>query len=165
MSVSAKQSTPWPIPRRIPFEGRSVRLEPLCSLHVPELWRAAKGADRSWSYLRYGPFASESEMLGLIIELADRPNQPFWAVRPTSSGKAEGWLSLCDIYPDDGAIEIGSIWFGPTLQRTKAATEAMLLLMQHAMDDLGHQRLVWRCFSSNQASMKAADLPTGAPCR
>jgi L-amino acid N-acyltransferase YncA len=95
-------------------------------------------------------------MLGRISELAERPNQPFWAIRPASSGKAEGWLSLCDIYPEDGAIEIGAIWFAPTLQRTRAATEAVFLLMLHAMDKLGYQRLVWRCFTSNHASMKAA---------
>ncbi len=90
------------------------------------------------------------------MELAARADQPFWAVRPNSSGATQGWLSLCDIYPADGAIEIGSIWFSPTLQRTRAATEAIFLLMQHAMDELKYQRLVWRCATANQASMKAA---------
>ena len=69
---------------------------------------------------------------------------------------AQGWLSLCDIYPADGAIEIGAIWFSPALQRTRAATEAIFLLMRYAMDDLGYQRLVWRCNPLNQASVNAA---------
>lgn len=59
-------------------------------------------------------------------------------------------------YALDGAIEIGSIWFAPSLQRTRAATEAIFLLMRYAMDGLGYQRLVWRCLEANQASVRAA---------
>jgi RimJ/RimL family protein N-acetyltransferase len=147
---------PWPLPERIPFQGRCVGLEPLGREHAGELWRCAQGADPSFAYLRYGPFASESGVLAQVMELVGRADQPFWAVRPTSSGVAQGWLSLCDIYPADGAIEIGSIWFSPALQRTRAATEAIFLLMQYAMDELQYQRLVWRCDFANQGSMNAA---------
>jgi RimJ/RimL family protein N-acetyltransferase len=133
-----------------------VRLEPLGREHTRDLWRSAQEADPSFVYLRYGPFATEGELLEQVIELAGRADQPFWAVKPESSGSVTGWLSLCDIYPADGAIEIGSIWFSPALQRTRAATEAIFLLMQYAMDELKYQRLVWRCFSANQASMNAA---------
>jgi RimJ/RimL family protein N-acetyltransferase len=133
-----------------------VRLEPLGREHVGDLWRCAEGADPSFAYLRYGPFATEGELLAQVMELAGRGDQPFWAVRLLADGSVQGWLSLCDIYPADGAIEIGSIWFSPALQRTRAATEAIFLLMQHAMDELKYQRLVWRCLSANQASMNAA---------
>jgi RimJ/RimL family protein N-acetyltransferase len=115
-----------------------------------------RGAERSWDYLRYGPFATESGLIEQVMELAGRADQPFWAVRPEISGVVQGWLSLCDIYPADGAIEIGSIWFSPALQRTRAATEAIFLLMQYAMDELEYERLVWRCVNINQASMNAA---------
>jgi RimJ/RimL family protein N-acetyltransferase len=140
-----------------------VRLEPLGPEHADELWSAAQGADASFAYLRYGPFTSQSELREQMMELAGRADQPFWAVRPGDSDVAQGWLSLCDIYPADGAIEIGSIWFSPALQRTRAATEANFLLMQYAMDKLNYQRLVWRCSSANQASMKAATRYGFAP--
>jgi RimJ/RimL family protein N-acetyltransferase len=147
---------PWPLPERIPFQGRTVRLEPLGREHAGELWQSAQEADLTWAYLRYGPFASENGLFEQLMDLAGRTDQPFWAVRRESSGRVQGWLSLCDIYPADGAIEIGSIWFSPALQRTRAATETIFLLMQYAMDELGYQRLVWRCATVNQASMKAA---------
>ncbi|MBR1154329.1 GNAT family N-acetyltransferase [Bradyrhizobium sp. JYMT SZCCT0428] len=147
---------PWPFPERIRFEGRSVSLEPLAARHADELWRAAQGADASFAYLRYGPFAQQCDLLALVTEFAGRADQPFWVVRPNSSGVAEGWLSLCDIYPAEGAIEIGAIWFSPRLQRTRAATEAIFLLMQYAMEELQYQRLVWRCNAANQASLNAA---------
>jgi RimJ/RimL family protein N-acetyltransferase len=133
-----------------------VRLEPLCREHTADLWRSSQGAEQSWDYLRYGPFASESEMRDQVLNLVGRSDQPFWGVRPTSSGRVEGWLSLCDVYPADGAIEIGNVWFAPALQRTRAATEAVFLLMRHAMDELKYERLVWRCLVPNRASMNAA---------
>jgi RimJ/RimL family protein N-acetyltransferase len=156
MSASDLPTAPWPLPERIPFQGCSVRLEPLGHEHTGELWHSAQGADLSWAYLRYGPFATESGLLEQVVELARRADQPFWAVRAETSGVVQGWLSLCDIYPTDGAIEIGSIWFSPALQRTRASTEAVFLLMQYAMDELRYQRLVWRCVDVNQASMNAA---------
>lgn len=133
-----------------------MRLEPLGRAHAGELWKSTHGADPSFAYLRYGPFASESGLREHVMELAGRADQPFWAVRPESSGVAQGWLSLCDIYPADGAIEIGAIWFSPVLQRTRAATETIFLLMQYAMDELRYQRLVWRCNAINRASLNAA---------
>jgi RimJ/RimL family protein N-acetyltransferase len=144
------------VSRRLPFHGRSVGLEPPSREHVPDLWLAARGADQSFGYLRYGPFASEGALLEQVPELAGRKDQPFWAVRSNSTGRAQGWLSLCDVFPADGAIEIGSIWFAPTMQRTRSATEAIFLLMSYAMDQLRYQRLVWRCLDDNQASRNAA---------
>jgi len=43
----------------------------------------------------------------------------------------------------------------PRLQRTRAATEATFLMMQHAFA-LGYYRVVWRCNALNAASMRAA---------
>jgi len=149
--------TPRPFPQRVPHHGQSVSLEPLSVTHAPELWRAAQGAEQSWAHLRYGPFATLDALSAFVEALAARPEQPFWAVRPHKSGAAEGWLSLCDIYPADAAIEIGSIWFSPRLQRTRASTEAIFLLMSHAFDALGYRRLVWRCHALNAASRRAAD--------
>ena len=153
---TAVDPTPRPFPQRIEHAGRSVTLEPLTEAHVDQLWQAARGAEASWTYLRYGPFADRDALARQVAELSVRADQPFWAVRPRSSGAAEGWLSLCDIYPADAAIEIGSIWYSPRLQRTRAATEAIFLLMRHAFDDLGYGRLVWRCQALNAASRRAA---------
>jgi RimJ/RimL family protein N-acetyltransferase len=53
-------------------------------------------------------------------------------------------------------IEIGHIWFGPELQCTTGATEALYLMIKYAMDDLGYRRMEWRCNALNQKSRDAA---------
>jgi RimJ/RimL family protein N-acetyltransferase len=148
--------TPRPLPEKIVHIGQSVRLEPLSIHHVDSLWLAAEGAEASWTYLRYGPFFTKDALAEQVLDLSGRNDQPFFAVLPKTSGVAEGWLSLCDIYPKDAAIEIGSVWFSPRLQRSRAATESIFLLMRHAFDDLGYRRLVWRCHAQNAPSRKAA---------
>ncbi|MBO1110573.1 GNAT family N-acetyltransferase [Bordetella petrii] len=143
-------------PERLCFVGDAALLEPLGDAHVDALWQAAQGAEASWHYLRYGPFASRDALQAQVRELAGRAHQPFWAVCPRPGMAAQGWLSLCDIYPEDSAIEIGSIWFSPALQRSRAATEAVFLLLRYAFDGLGYQRMVWRCMADNQPSAGAA---------
>ena len=61
-----------------------------------------------------------------------------------------------DIQPSSGVIEIGYIWFAPEFQRTRGATEALYLLLSHAMDDLGYRRMQWRCNALNAKSRAAA---------
>jgi RimJ/RimL family protein N-acetyltransferase len=153
----AADSTPRPLPARIPFRGQYVTLEPLHRRHVAELWHAAQGADDSWSYLGIGPFASEEAMGRQVMEFAAMHDPMLWAVRPVSTGVVSGWLALMDIQPKNAAIELGQIWFAPRMQRTKAATEAMFLLLRLAADDLGYRRLVWKCNALNAASRRAAE--------
>jgi RimJ/RimL family protein N-acetyltransferase len=148
--------TPLPIPARIPHEGRSVSLEPLHPRHTADLWSAAQGAEASWSYLGYGPFATEMSLRGHVAAMASQHDPLAWAVRPRTSGTVDGWLTLMDIQPANAAIEIGNIWFAPRMQRTRAATEAMFLLMRHAMEDLGYRRLLWKCNALNAPSRRAA---------
>ena len=149
-------ATPRPLPARIPHRGRSVDLEPLHLRHPPDLWQAAQGAEESWAYLAYGPFASEAALRAHVAALATQHDPMAWAVRPHRTGTLDGWLTLMDIQPGNAAIEIGNIWFSPRMQRTRAATEAMALLMRHAMDDLGYRRLLWKCNALNAPSRRAA---------
>lgn len=150
-------ATPRPLPARVPIRGQYAVLEPLHRRHAAELWRAAQGADDSWAYLGNGPFASADAMARQISDLASVHERLVWAVRPVTTGVASGWLSLMDIEPRNASIEIGNIWFAPRMQRTRAATEAMFLLLRMAADELGYRRLVWKCNALNEASRRAAD--------
>ncbi|MBX6742395.1 MAG: GNAT family N-acetyltransferase [Acetobacteraceae bacterium] len=153
--------TPRPLPARVPHRGKSVDLEPLHLRHVPELWQAAAAGtpegDASWAYMGYGPFPSEAALRNFVAGFASTHDPMAWAVRPHRTGTADGWLTLMDIQPGNAAIELGNIWFSPRMQRSRAATEAMFLLMRHAMDDLGYRRLLWKCNACNAPSRRAAE--------
>lgn len=153
----AVDDTPRPLPARIAHAGHSVRLEPLAPSHAADLWRAAAGAEASWTYLSYGPFDSETALRRHLARLAARHDPLFFAVVPAATGRARGWLSFMEMRPDDADIEIGHIWFSPALSRTRAATEAIAILMRHAMDELGYRRLTWKCDALNAASRRAAE--------
>jgi RimJ/RimL family protein N-acetyltransferase len=150
-------ATPRPLPARVPIRGKYAVLEPLHRRHAAELWQAAQGADETWTYLGNGPFPSQEAMARAIGEMAAVHDRIPWAVRPVSTGLASGWLSLLDIQPHPASIELGNIWFSPDMQRTRAATEAMFLLLRLAADDLGYRRLVWKCNALNAPSKRAAE--------
>jgi RimJ/RimL family protein N-acetyltransferase len=143
------------------LEGERVRLEPLDpGRHAAELFEAAQGdgADPDlWRFMGYGPFADVEAMRGWLEAAAASADPLFRAVVDRASGRAAGVVSYLRIEPQHGVIEIGHIWFGHTLQRTPAATEAIHLLARHAFDDLGNRRLEWKCDSANERSRRAAE--------
>lgn len=145
----------WAFPERTDISGQYVRLEPLSLDHLGGLWAAAMTAPDSFTYLRYGPFETQGALRDLLVDLSSRIDQPFWTVFD-EEGTAQGWLSICDVYANDGAFEIGSIWFSPVLQGSRAAREAIFLLMCLGMDTYRYERLVWRCQAQNERSFHAA---------
>ena len=54
-----------------------------------------------------------------------------------------------------GVIEVGHINYSPLLARTRAATEAMHLMMKRAFE-LGYRRYEWKCDALNTPSRAAA---------
>jgi RimJ/RimL family protein N-acetyltransferase len=148
--------TARPLPARVRLRGTHVELEPLHRRHAPELWHAAQGAEASWTYLGYGPFASEAALTSFVADFAATHDPMVWAVRPVATGVVSGWLALMDIQPKAAAVELGNIWFAPSMQRTRAGTEAMFMLLKLAADDLGYRRLVWKCNALNAPSLRAA---------
>lgn len=162
-------ATPRPIPPRIELLGGYVRLEPLGREHAVGLWQAIAAAPEaaaaSFTYLQSGPFKSQSALEEKVVAFATQSDPIVWCVLPvegeaasdTRGHPARGWMSLMDIQPANAAIEIGNIWFAPSLQRTRAATEALFLLLRFAADTLGYRRLVWKCNALNAPSRRAAE--------
>jgi RimJ/RimL family protein N-acetyltransferase len=148
------------VPARSAIAGRYVRLEPLSAeRHAAELYRASHGDEealRIWTYLPTGPWPSLEAYTAALREQSAAFDRIFYALRPGEGGPVAGQASYLDIHPQNGVIEIGSIWFGSTLRRTRAATEALYLLIRYAMDELGYRRMQWRCNAENANSRNAA---------
>ncbi|GJD58243.1 GNAT family N-acetyltransferase [Methylobacterium dankookense] len=150
--------TPRPLPPRTPMEGRTCRLEPLDpETHAEELFAAFTAAPdgRSWTYM-FGerPMDVETYRAGLAAQAAGS-DPIFFAIRDRATGRAAGIASYLRIDPGNGSIEVGHIHLSPALQRTRAATEAMALMMERAFG-LGYRRYEWKCDSLNAPSRAAA---------
>jgi RimJ/RimL family protein N-acetyltransferase len=140
--------------------GTTVRLEPLDpARHATELYRvghSTEAALQSREYLPWGPFPTEDGFRDQLRKFAAALDLVFYAVCDSVTGAALGMATYLDIQPSIGVIEIGGIWFAPEFQRTRAATEAIFLMLDYAMDRLGYRRMQWRCNARNAKSRMAA---------
>ena len=145
---------PKPGPARI--VGRHVMLERLdADAHSADLFESFAGDPSLWDYMHSGPFTSASSFHRWIRDCTADAAMFYYAIRDLASGTCTGMAAYLRIEPDAGSIEVGSICFGPTLQRTKAATEAMYLMMQWAFK-AGYRRYEWKCNALNMPSRRAA---------
>lgn len=146
-----------PRPARTMLEGRYARVEPLERRHGDTLLAAATapGADDRFRWLFETPPADRSEF-GSWLAAASASDDPLvFAVIDKATGRAEGRQGLMRIDPAHGVIEIGGIMWGPALQRTRAATEALYLFADHVFG-LGYRRFEWKCNDLNEPSKRAA---------
>jgi len=113
-----------------------------------------------WTYMYEGPYpdlASFRDALSAQARARARPeDRVFFTVADAADDRARGVVSYLSIVPEHGTIEVGNIWFAPSLQRTTGATEAIHLLAEHAFDKLGYRRLEWKCNACNAPSRRAA---------
>jgi RimJ/RimL family protein N-acetyltransferase len=148
------------VPSRIPIPGQYVTLEPLdASRHAAALYEVSHASEQAlkiWDYLTYGPWPDVEAYAQTLRAQSASFDPVFFAIRSNETGQFGGQASFLDIQAQNGVTEIGHIWFGPELQRTRAATEALFLMLCHAMDDLGYRRMQWRCNALNAKSRAAA---------
>jgi RimJ/RimL family protein N-acetyltransferase len=150
---------PPPRPPRATIAGRWCRLEPLsAAAHGADLWDAyAEDTEgRVWTYLFSGPFQSDAEFAAFVASREPSNDPLFYAIVDAATGRAAGMASYLRIEPAHGSIEVGHLAFAPRLQRTRAATEAMYLMMKQAFD-LGYRRYEWKCDALNAPSRRAAE--------
>lgn len=149
--------TPPPVPdAHQVLTGTHARLEPLqADVHAALLYRSYVGHDGVWDYLPYGPFSSSAQYHRWVRDMEHDPNLQFYAVFNSGTGAYEGVASFLRISPAVGSIEVGHINFSPDLQKTRAATEALFLMMSWAFD-AGYRRFEWKCNALNRGSRQAA---------
>ncbi len=150
---------PAPRPERRVMDGRFIRLEPLdAERHTASLWRETHGPaqDVRWQYLFEAPFPDEDSFRAHLRRKEASQDPMFFAIVDAVSREALGYETLMRIDPANRCIEVGSILYGPRLQRHAGGTEAQFLLMKYAFDDLGYRRYEWKCNALNAPSRMAA---------
>lgn len=157
--VPGWEPRPWPEP--VTITGRYVELRPLSSAQYADLHAATCGPDDGdlWTYR---PIPRPATLADLWMHLAAQLEDPAMVtftlvpLEGERAGRATGLASYLRIDPGHGQVEVAGVLFGKALQRTRAATEAIHLLMAHAFDELGYRRFEWKCDSLNEPSRRAA---------
>ena len=155
----------------VTLEGQYVRLVPLdLEAHTDILYGISNGTpiaigDRSigaydaealiWRYMNGGPFANTDEMRTYLRGSVDAPNGLAMCAIDLELNTPVGVATYMNNTPEYLKVELGSIWYSPIAQRTKANLEATYLMLKHAFD-LGNRRLEWKCNALNERSRRAA---------
>ena len=139
--------------------GELVAVEPLRAEHAPGLLAAAD-SDEVFAWLPY-PRPADLEQARAWIEdaLADRRANhrlPF-AILSTADGSVIGSSSYWDFDAYNAHVEIGSSWLSRDLWRTGRNVEVKLLLMTHAFETLGLERVSFRTDIRNERSQRAIE--------
>lgn len=141
---------------QVVLEGIHTRLEPLSESHAADL--SAVGLDPElWKWIPTQVLTPD-QMLGYIrAALADQAKGtalPF-ATIDKASGKAIGSTRFMNIDVPNKRVEIGSTWLAPAFQRTALNTDAKYLMMRHAFETLGCNRVELKTDSLNMKSRNA----------
>ena len=135
-----------------------VRLEPLETHHVPDLFDALGNDDEAWRWMLAKTPKSSADM-GAFVEtllqdfLGGR-REPY-AVIHLQTGRAIGTTSYMDIARADRAVEIGSTIYSRQYWRTAVNTESKLLLLTDAFEVQDYLRVSLKTDGENKRSQVA----------
>jgi N-acetyltransferase len=142
--------------RPVTLAGRHVRLEPLGMGHLEGL--LAIGLDsRIWTWMPR-LVATPADMRDFIEEaLAGQAggNELPFATIERASGRVVGSTRYLNIEPAHRRLEIGYTWIAPAWQRSAINTASKLLMLDHAFEQLGCNRVEFKTDSLNEQSRRA----------
>jgi RimJ/RimL family protein N-acetyltransferase len=126
-----------------PLVGRVVRVEPLEERHREGLRDAAAEDPEIFRYMTWpGDFDRWFEEA-----LAAPGEVPFAVVGPGGEAGSTRYLGYA---PEHRRIEIGWTWLRPSTHRSGVNVEAKLLLMEHAFERCGVQRVEFKTDARNE---------------
>ena len=137
------------------LEGSLVRLEPLEPRHEEPLREAAQD-ERTFRWFTYRLDQSR-ETFDAWFELVRRDWLPFAQV---VGGVPLGSTSYMNVREHDRVLEVGHTWLSPAAWGTGVNVEAKFLLMEHAFEHEGFQRVEFKTDAKNERARAAlAALP------
>jgi N-acetyltransferase len=140
----------------VTLEGEWVRLEPLDLGHLEGLLTVGLES-RIWTWMPR-LIATPADMRDFIADAlagqAGGSELPFATVEQ-SPRRIVGSTRYLNIEPAHRRLEIGYTWIAPAWQRTAINTEAKLLMLRHAFEVLGANRVEFKTDSLNEQSRTA----------
>lgn len=143
----------------VELRGDLVIVEPLALAHAGGLLAAAD-ADEIFAWLPYPRPADLDQARGWIAAALDERDAerrfPF-AILDARDRAVIGSTSYWDFDAHNAHVEIGSTWFSHLVWRTGRNAAAKLLLMGHAFEALGLERVSFRTDIRNLRSQRAIE--------
>lgn len=143
-------------PERVTLAGRFVRLEPIEERHREDLLAAAAQDPLTFRYMGSDLSVGAAAWPAYLAD-AQRPDYVAWATVDAATGRAVGSTRFGDIAPEHGRVEIGWTWIAPSHQRSAVNTEAKLLQLGYAFDELGATRVALKTDGRNLRSQAAIE--------
>ncbi len=143
----------------VTLDNAWVRLEPLTEAHTPELDAAVSDPDELFRWLTTwtpGP-AGLADAVAQIVQRGRTGQVVPWAIRRRADGRIVGSTSFLDIDETNLRVELGSTWIGPAWWRTEVNTATKLLVLGHAFDTLGLERVALKTDHLNTRSQRAIE--------
>lgn len=133
--------------------GSYVRLEPLTRDHAAGILAAADD-DEVFRWLTFARPRTRADAEDLVERYLGLPLVP-WVQVEVATGDVVGVTAYYEIDPALRTVAIGWTWLARRAWRTGINTEAKLLLMRRAFDDLECVRVVWHTDIHNERSQAA----------
>jgi N-acetyltransferase len=135
--------------------GRHVTLEPLTVAHRDAL-REAAADERIWTWTLVRAVGPDFDSwFSEAMNQSGRGSSAPFAVRRCSDGRIVGSTSYLDITLRHRRIEIGSTWYSPEAWGTLVNPDSKLLLLTHAFEVMGMQRVAFLTDELNEHSQRA----------
>ena len=141
----------------VTLRGRDVVLAPLTAAHHDDLVEATRDGDlwRLWYTVVPSPEGMAAEIDRRLALQASGSMLPFAVL--DAAGRAVGMTTYMNADAVHRRVEIGSTWYRRAVQRTGLNTQAKLLLLAHAFDDLDCIAVEFRTHVLNTASRRAIE--------
>jgi len=134
--------------------GKVVRLVPLSVEHAAPL--LACTPRETFTYFTSAPRSWDADGFGGFIEqLLGAPDRMHFAVLDLMDGAVIGSTAFLDMRLSHKGLEIGFTWYTPRVRGTRVNPECKLLLMQHAFEVMGMERVQLKCDARNEHSRRA----------
>ena len=139
----------------VTLTGQWARLEPLAEGHREGL-RAAADDERIWEHFLVdarGP--GFDPWFDHVLRTRDAGQAVPFAVRVPEGGRLVGCTCYLDHHPRHRRVEVGGTWYHPAVWGTRVNPECKLLLLAHAFDALGVNRVQLVTDVRNERSQRA----------
>jgi len=143
-------------PQPITLEGAHVQLQPLSESHLDALCEVGLDPEL-WKWIPMQVLDRDQMLRYIQSALADQHKEvsiPFATV-DRASEKVVGSTRFMSIDVPNKRLEIGATWIAKPWQRTSINTEAKYIMMRHAFETLGCNRVEWKTDALNTQSRNA----------